>query len=118
MEGSRTSSRDEIELLVNLSTMINSSLNIQEVLENALNCVEQFVGAEVSSMFEVDKSAGELYFRLARGPTATQIKGLRLKIGEGIAGWVAQTEKPLICADTSDDPRFCHAFDDQSGFKT
>ncbi|MFZ2089867.1 MAG: GAF domain-containing protein, partial [Desulfobaccales bacterium] len=118
MEGSRTSSRDEIELLVNLSTMINSSLNIQEVLENALNCVEQFLGVEVSSMFEVDKSAGELYFRLARGPMAAGIKGLRLKIGEGIAGWVAQTEKPLICADTSDDPRFCHAFDDQSGFKT
>ncbi len=118
MEASRTSSRNEIELLVNLSTLINSSLNIQEVLENALNCVEQFLGAEVSSMFEVDKSAGELYFRLARGPMATQIKGLRLKIGEGIAGWVAQTEKPLICTDALADPRFCHAFDAQSGFKT
>jgi signal transduction histidine kinase len=118
MEMSPTSSRNEIELLVNLSTLINSSLNIQEVLENALNCVEQFLGAEVSSMFEVDKDAGELYFRLARGPMATYIKGLRLKIGEGIAGWVAQTEKPLICADTLTDPRFCHTFDERSGFKT
>jgi two-component system, NtrC family, sensor histidine kinase HydH len=118
MEVSRTSSRNEIELLVNLSTLINSSLNIQEVLENALNCVEQFLGAEVSSMFEVDKEAGELYFRLARGPMAAYIKGLRLKIGEGIAGWVAQTEKPLICADTLTDPRFCHTFDERSGFMT
>ncbi|MFP3868713.1 MAG: GAF domain-containing protein [Desulfobacteraceae bacterium] len=118
MEVSRNSPRNEIELLVQLSTLINSSLNIQEVLENALDCVEQFLGAEVSSIFEVDKSTGELYFRLARGPMATQIRGLRLKIGEGIAGWVAQTEKPLICTDTLTDPRFSHTFDVQSGFKT
>jgi two-component system sensor histidine kinase HydH len=118
MELTRTSSHDEIELLVHLSTLINSSLNIQEVLENALNCVEQFLGAEVSSIFEVDKGAGELYFRLARGPMAPQIKSMRLKIGKGIAGWVAQTEKPLICNEPLTDPRFCNAFDAQSGFKT
>jgi two-component system sensor histidine kinase HydH len=118
MDASRPSPRDEIGLLVNLSTLINSSLDIQEVLENALNCVEQFLGAEVSSMFEVDKSTGELYFRLARGSMATSIKGMRLKIGEGIAGWVAQTGKPLICADTLADPRFSHAFDARSGFQT
>lgn len=118
MEIIRNSSHNEIELLVKLSTLINSSLNIQKVLENALNCVEQFLRAEVSSIFEVDKTTGELYFRLARGPMATQIKGLRLKIGEGIAGWVAQTEKSLICNDPLSDSRFCHAFDAQSGFKT
>jgi two-component system, NtrC family, sensor histidine kinase HydH len=118
MDTSRTSFRHEIELLVNLSTLINSSLNIQEVLEKALDCVEQFLGAEVSSIFEVDKSTGELYFRLARGPMANSIKGLRLNIGEGIAGWVAQTEKPLICTDTLADPRFSQTFDARSGFQT
>ncbi len=118
MEVSPPASRTEIELLVNLSTLINSSLNIEEVLENALNCVEQFLGAEVSSIFAVDKSTGELYFRLARGPRGAQLQGLRLKIGEGIAGWVAQTEKPLICNDTAHDPRFSQVFDARSGFQT
>lgn len=118
MASSPPASRRDIELLLNLSTLINSSLNIEEVLETALDCVEQFLEAEVSSILAVDKSTGELYFRLARGPTAAQLQGLRLKIGEGIAGWVAQTEKPLICNDTAHDPRFYQLFDAHSGFQT
>jgi signal transduction histidine kinase len=46
------------------------------------------------------------------------IKPLRLQIGEGIAGWVAQTEQPLICADPYEDPRFSRQFDKKSGFHT
>jgi signal transduction histidine kinase len=111
-------SQDELKLLVSLSTLISSSLNMEEVLGHALQCVEEFLGAEVSSIFEVDKSTGELFFRLARGVGGEKIKGLRLKIGEGIAGWVAQTEKPLICDDTLTEPRFCHTFDTRSGFQT
>ena len=43
---------------------------------------------------------------------------MRLQIGEGIAGWVAQTELPLICADPYGDPRFSRQFDEKSGFCT
>jgi signal transduction histidine kinase len=110
--------QDELKLLARLSSLINSSLDMTQVLDNALQCVEEFLGAEVSSIFEVDKKSGELFFRLARGAGAEKIRHLRLKMGEGIAGWVAQTEKPLICSDTLTDSRFCHAFDSRSGFAT
>jgi signal transduction histidine kinase len=80
--------------------------------------VEQSLNAEVSSIFEVDQVKGELFIRLARGPGSDKIKNLRLKIGDGIAGWVAQTEKPLICADPYADPRFSRYFDAASGFRT
>jgi len=110
--------RKELRNLVQLSSLINSSLDTQEALNNALMSVEQAVSAEVSSIFEVDKVKGELYFRLARGPGSEKIKNLRLPIGEGIAGWVAQTEKPLICDDPYLDARFSQQFDAQSGFQT
>jgi len=110
--------REELRNLVRLSSLINSSLDTQEALNNALMSVEQAVSAEVSSIFEVDQVRGELFFRLARGPGSDKIKNLRLPIGEGIAGWVALTEKPLICADPYLDPRFSQQFDAQSGFQT
>jgi two-component system sensor histidine kinase HydH len=103
---------------VQLSSLINSSLDNQEALNNALMSVEQSVQAEVSSIFEVDKVQGELFFRLARGPGSAKLSALRLKIGEGIAGWVAQTERPLICANPYEDQRFSRQFDAQSGFLT
>ncbi|MCK9375057.1 MAG: GAF domain-containing protein [Syntrophobacterales bacterium] len=110
--------REDLRNLVRISSLVNSSLDTQEALDNALKGVEQMLDAEVSSIFEVDPAKGELFFRLARGAGAGRIKTLRLKIGEGIAGWVAQTEKPLICADTSREPRFFAQFDARSGFQT
>jgi two-component system, NtrC family, sensor histidine kinase HydH len=110
--------REDLRNMVQLSSLVNSSLDTQEALNNALMSVEQSVNAEVSSIFEVDKVQGELFFRLARGPGAEKIKALRLPIGEGIAGWVAQTEKPLICPDAYLDARFSRQFDAQSGYQT
>jgi signal transduction histidine kinase len=110
--------RSDLGNLVKLSSLINSSLDTQEALNNALMSVEQGLNAEVSSIFEVDRGKGELFIRLARGPGSDKIKALRLKIGEGIAGWVALTEKPLICPDPYQDDRFSRHFDDESGFRT
>jgi len=111
-------SRDDLRNLVQLSSLVNSSLDTQEAMNNALMSVERSLNAEVSSIFEVDKVQGELFFRLARGSGAEKIKTLRLKIGEGIAGWVAQTEKPLICPDPCRDARFAPQFDARSGYQT
>jgi signal transduction histidine kinase len=111
-------SRSDLSNLVQLSSLINSSLETQEALNNALMSVEHSLNAEVSSIFEVDQVKGELFIRLARGPGSDKIKALRLKIGEGIAGWVALTEKPLICPDPYQDARFSRHFDDESGFRT
>jgi two-component system sensor histidine kinase HydH len=113
-----TYSRQDLRKLVQLSSLINSSLNTAEALNNALMSVEQRLNAEVSSIYGVDKIKGELFFLLVRGAGAEKLKSLRLKIGEGIAGWVAQTEKPLICADVCRDARFAGQFDTFSGFQT
>lgn len=110
--------RDDLRKLVQLSSLVNSSLDTQEAMNNALMSVEQWLNAEVSSIFEVDKVKGELFFRLARGPVSEKIKSLRLKIGEGIAGWVAQTEKPLICHNPCRDERFAPHYDALSGYQT
>ncbi|MGQ9687577.1 MAG: GAF domain-containing protein [Desulfobaccales bacterium] len=108
----------KIRKILEISSLINSSLEIQTVLNNALAAVEQFIQVETSSIFELDAACGELYFSCARGLGAEKLQGQRLKIGAGIAGYVAHTEKPLIVADARQDPRFLSTFDDLTGFTT
>ncbi len=109
---------DDLKALAEVSGMINSSLDIQEVLRNAMMCVQRCMDAEASSIFEIDPASGELFFRLALGSAASKTADVRLKPGEGVAGWVARTGRPLIIADVSQDPRFSRVVDDATGFKT
>ena len=108
----------KIHTIAEISALINSSLDIREVLNNSLAAVEQFIEVETSSFFELDTTCGELFFRCARGREGEKIRELRLKLGEGIAGYVAQTEKPVISTDAPHDPRFLSSFDDLTGFTT
>jgi signal transduction histidine kinase len=110
--------RNKIRTISKISSLINSSLDIGEVLNNSLAAVEQFIEVETSSIFELDTTSGELSFCCARGTGAEKLQELRLKIGEGIAGCVAQTEKALIVTDAHQDPRFLATFDGITGFTT
>jgi signal transduction histidine kinase len=114
----KTESPKELRALVELSALINSSLDIQSVLGHAMTCVQEFMSAEASSIFELDADKGELFFRLALGDAADRVKEVRLALGQGIAGWVAETGQPVIIPDTSKDSRFNPDVDDHSGFRT
>ena len=57
-------------------------------------------------MLMVDEEKQELAFELALGAKGKEVSSFRVKMGEGIAGWVAQTGKPAIVNDTARDPRF------------
>jgi two-component system, NtrC family, sensor histidine kinase HydH len=118
MTSQNNTSLGKIHTLAEISTLINSSLDIKEVLDNSLAAVEQFIEVETSSIFGLDTTCGELYFCCARGTKAAKLQGLRLKLGEGIAGYVAQTERPVISPDVHRDPRFLDSFDTLSGFTT
>jgi sigma-B regulation protein RsbU (phosphoserine phosphatase) len=96
----------KIEILVQLSTTVNSSLDITEVLSSAMGFVEELMDAEASSIFEVDDATNELFFRVVRGEGAYKAKEIRLKMGEGVVGWVANSGEPAIVPDTQKDERF------------
>jgi signal transduction histidine kinase len=89
-----------------------------EVLDNAMNYVEELVNAETSSIFELDHERDELCFRLARGKWGSKAKEVRLSMGEGIAGRSALEGKPILVADVEKDTRFTPRVDAHTGFKT
>jgi diguanylate cyclase (GGDEF)-like protein len=66
----------------------------------------QFFGPERWSMLMVDDIANELYYAIAVGENAESLKGLRVPMGEGVAGWVASTGNPLVVPDVALDPHW------------
>lgn len=108
----------EIETIVHLSSIINSSLDITEVLDNSMRLAEELMDAEACSIFEVDHEKNELFFRLARRDPRRKTQAIRMKMGEGIVGWVASSGEPLVVPDTEKDDRFSGKVDSLTGFRT
>lgn len=108
----------ELDTLLRSSALINSSLNIEDVLDNAMKWAEEFMDAEASSVYELDPEKNQLFVRLARGEKKEPIRGITLQVGEGVAGFVAQTGKPLVIQDVTEEKRFSDKFDRFTGFKT
>lgn len=111
-------SHNDVRALAQLSSLVNSSLDLTEVLDNAMNYVEELVNAETSSIFELDPERDELCFRLARGKWGSKAKEVRLSMGEGIAGRAALEGKPILVPDVAQDTRFTPRVDAHTGFKT
>ena len=64
------------------------------------------------SLLMLDEATQELYFEIAIGSGADKLKDVRLKLGEGIAGWVAQQGEPVLIEDVRNDPRFTPKIDE------
>ena len=104
--------------LYELSKMLNSNLDTRAVVRGAMEAIVSLVKAEVGSLLLVDKEKKELFFEVALGDSEKTLKEIRLKFGQGIAGWVAQQKQPIIVNDTAKDERFYKKADEKTGFVT
>ncbi len=109
---------DQLNLLINMSTLINSTLDINEIIKSAIEGSTKLLDAEAGSLLFLEKEAGELFIVEAVGEKGEKLKGTKLKKGQGIAGWVAEKGEPLIVHDASSDPRFFDGIDKMSDFVT
>ncbi|MEO8502692.1 MAG: HD domain-containing phosphohydrolase [Acidobacteriota bacterium] len=96
----------EYETLLEVGVELASTLELERVLELALRKAEEVCRAETGSIWELDEERGDLFFRIVRGRAATDIRGLRVPLGEGIVGSVAQRGTPERVNDVAADPRW------------
>ena len=104
--------------LQEISALLNSSLNQAEIRKRAIEAATVVMDAEAGSLLLLDEAAGELYFEVALGEKGEGVREIRLKVGQGIAGHVAQSGEPVIVNDVQNDPRFSRQADKKSGFVT
>jgi signal transduction histidine kinase len=110
--------RKELTAILRSATLINSSLDIEDVLDRAMKWAEEFMDAEASSVYQLHEKTQELFVMLARGEKREPVRKITLKVGEGIAGHVVHTGKPMVIQDVSKEERFSDKFDRITGFKT
>jgi signal transduction histidine kinase len=110
--------RREVATILRSSALINSSLNIEQVLDNSMKWAEDFMGAEASTVYELEDRSNELVVRLARGEKKAPVGRITLKVGEGIAGTVVKTGKPMVIQDVSKEKKFTDKIDRLTGFQT
>ena len=97
---------DHLRVFHDVARALTSSLELEEILGAIMDKMAQFFGPERWSMLMVDDKAGELYYAIAVGENTETLKGLRVPLGEGVAGWVASTGNPLVVPDVALDPHW------------
>jgi diguanylate cyclase (GGDEF)-like protein len=112
-----TSAR-RLAILTDVVKTANSILEPRKVIELVMEKISHLVASEAWSLLMVDEEKQELVFEAALGAKGRDVAAFRLKLGEGVAGWVAQTGKPAIVNDVARDPRFTTRVDTRTQFKT
>lgn len=108
----------QLSTLNNVGALLISSLDHNVVRHRAMEAITRLMRAETGSLLLLDRERGELYFEVALGEKGKKLKEVRLKVGEGIAGWVAKHREPVVIPDVTKDKRFQGSFDKRSKFKT
>lgn len=108
----------ELGIFHDVAKALTSTLNLDSVLQTIMDKMAEYFRPDTWSLLMVDEDKDELYFAIAVGDAAEAVKKLRLKMGEGIAGWVAQHGEPLVVPNVYTDPRFAKRIDEMTKWKT
>lgn len=96
---------ERLSRLYQVSNLIHSTLDPQETLKLIVQQAVEMVGASSGSIMLINPTTGFLEVLAAHGlpPIADQLK---LRVGEGITGWVARTGACVLVGDVTKDPRY------------
>lgn len=110
--------RKESSALMDACALLNTTLDLNKLLEIILQQSAILTSAEGSSLALIDQKTGELCFEVVVGDKKDILKEVRLPKGAGIIGWVAENGEPLLIEDVNKDSRFYQKVDEKSQFKT
>ena len=107
----------ELALLNRASQAFSSSLELDQIINNAVEEVRHLLGAIGHSIWLTDLDTGELVCQHSIGPKSEEVRGWRLQPGQGLAGWVAQTGKSALVQDTRNHERYFKGVEQQTGIQ-
>ena len=92
--------------------------DLDVLLNKIIKYAAQIVESDGASILLLDKEKKELYFKASLGKKSQEIKKYKVKVGQGIAGWVAEKGETLIVNDVTRDSKWNKDFDDAIKFQT
>jgi signal transduction histidine kinase len=109
---------EELTTLNKISQAVSSTLDLRETLTIITDHTTRLLGVAATSVVLYDETNEDLWFAAASGEGSESVLGVRLVVGQGIAGWVFQQGEAVLVPDTSRDTRWFGGFDRDTGFRT
>jgi K+-sensing histidine kinase KdpD len=106
-------SADQFEMIVKALQLVNSNVKKDDALRNIVDVAVNLTNADRGTLYLVEND--EIWSKVLIGD---EIEEIRLKVGEGIAGWVAENGEILNIDDVTIDERFDGSFDKATGYVT
>ncbi|PYT82529.1 MAG: sensor domain-containing diguanylate cyclase [Acidobacteria bacterium] len=110
--------KGEVAVFQELGKALTSSLQLDQVLRTIMEKIDEFLRPDNWSLLLLDEEKQELYFELAVGKASQALRDVRIGMGQGIAGWVAQHGETVVVPDTSKDTRFFSKVDEKTKTET
>lgn len=105
----------QLAAIMEIAWAVSSNLDLDSLLPRVMQKVTEIINSDRTTFFVIDRARGELWSKVMQGATLAEI---RLRIGDGIAGWVAQSGQAVNLTDAYQDPRFNREWDERSGYRT
>jgi sigma-B regulation protein RsbU (phosphoserine phosphatase) len=106
------------EHLIEATKRLNSTLNLDELLQIILDLALEMVSGDRGTVYLVDERKNELWAKVAKGLNNSDQVRIHLPQGKGIAGYVGATGDTINIPDAYLDPRFSPEFDKATGYVT
>jgi hypothetical protein len=96
----------QLSALAKSAEVINSTLDLTEVLNQVMDMIISLTGAERSFLMLLDEETGEMEFKVARNLDRETIGGSSFEISRTIVNTVAREGEPVVTTNAQADPRF------------
>jgi diguanylate cyclase (GGDEF)-like protein len=118
IEANRNRQSQELAIFHDVAKALTSSLDLDTILQTIMEKMAEYFRPDTWSLLMIDHERDEMYFAIAVGTAAEALKNVRLKVGEGVAGYVAQHGERVIVPDVYSDPRFAKRIDEMTRWET
>lgn len=105
----------DLETILEVSRAITAEKDLDRLLSIITDASTKILRADRSSLFILDDHRNELWTRIAQG---LDTKEIRVPVGRGIVGYVAETKQVVNIPDAYSDPRFNQDVDKRTGYRT
>ena len=102
-------------VLLAVSSLLGTAVDVDQLMARIVDLVSRAMDADRATLFLVDRARNELYSKAAHLPELDEI---RLPIGRGIAGYVAESARWVAVPSAREDARFFEAIDETTGYRT
>jgi GAF domain-containing protein len=99
----------KLTALFEISKALNEQHDPSVLFQLIVDRATELLGASSGSVIRVDRASGMLFIEAERGLGQSVKSAMRLRMGEGVTGWVAKEGIPLLVPDVRQDPRYVEA---------